>query len=130
MEMNDIINSREFRLLNFLIDQKVDNLRQTLKVIQSEIEYAFREGAEYPISTRTYEESGHSYEAKYEVLDVDIRRLKGIKSYFDDLEAIEAQISELVRFKLKLQNDYDFTHGDDTIQKQIFSNVSIPNENS
>ncbi len=130
MEMNDIINSREFRLLNFLIDQKVDNLRQTLKVIQSEIEYAFREGAEYPISTRTYEESGHSYEAKYEVLDVDIRRLKGIKSYFDDLEAIEAQISELVRFKLKLQNDYDFTHGDDTIQKQIFSNESILNENN
>lgn len=130
MEMNDIINSREFRLLNFLIDQKVDNLRQTLKVIQSEIEYAFREGAEYPISTRTYEESGHSYEAKYEVLDVDIRRLKGIKSYFDDLETIEAQISELVRFKLKLQNDYDFTHGDDTIQKQIFSNESILNENN
>lgn len=130
MEMNDVINSREFRLLNFLIDQKVDNLRQTLKVIQSEIEYAFREGAEYPISTRTYEESGHSYEAKYEVLDVDIRRLKGIKSYFDDLEAIEAQISELVRFKLKLQNDYDFTHGDDTIQKQIFSNESILNENN
>lgn len=130
MEMKDIINSREFRLLNFLIDQKIDEFKQTVRIIQSEVEFSFRESAQHPISTKTYEESGNSYEAKYEVIEADVRRLKGVRSYIDDLENLEKSINELVRFKLKLQNDYDFTHGDDTIQRQIFSNESISNENS
>lgn len=114
---DSIVAGEAFRALNLLIDQKAGELGGWINGIKSAVEHAFT----MP--------SGVSVRVSYEV---DGRRefplkaepsllVRDLAMYLEEITKLDHEIGELQRFKLRLLNDYDFTHGDDTEQKSVFA---------
>jgi hypothetical protein len=114
IENTQIIASEAFRALNVLIDQAA---LEAVGWANMAVEAASRP-PEYPdyVSTRTHEEGGNKVD-----LPITQATLKRIRSLADEaLNAIN-RAGEIQAFKLKLLNDYDFTKGDDTVQRSVFA---------
>lgn len=120
MENKDIINSREFKLINILIDQKVERLKAIEISLRAAMEQALKSTHNSEVPIRTFEEAGHGHN-RYFQLRFNMPAIKNSVCVF--LEEAEEQtdaIHSLMRVKLNLLNDYDFTRGDDSFQKQVF----------
>lgn len=117
MTEQEIINSQAFKAINLLIEQKANELRSYLKAGRDRIEYAHT-GAQYKTELRmfTYEE-GHG---KNQELDCWLHDAQAGAEMILHAATLEKEIGDLLRFKLRLLNDYDFTHGDDAEQKAVF----------
>jgi hypothetical protein len=117
MTNQEIIDSSAFKVLNHMIDTKVSFIESSLPYIKRETDYAFEGDYKYKsyLTTRVHDEGGDSVD-----LPVDLSKLKRIAEIIQDVIRTEEEINELQRQKLRLLNDYDFTHGDDSEQKKIF----------
>lgn len=67
------------------------------------------------IYTRTHEEGGTYVETV-----VNIGAISQVRFYMDEYEKTKREISDLMSQKCTLLNDWDYTKGDDTAQKEIF----------
>jgi hypothetical protein len=117
MTNEEIINSSAFNVLNHMIDEKADLIIRYLPWFKDEVNRLFSPEAKYKgcLRTRTHEEGADEID-----LPVNIYDLKSLIDRLTDVLKDAEQIGELQRQKLRLLNDYDFTHGDDTEQKKIF----------
>lgn len=124
MTEQEIINSQAFKVLNHMIDQKVDYLIKMLPWIKDEVNRLYDPNGGYKVkgyvSFRTYEEGQANKEETQVDLLVSLHELARISEYIQEVIKIEKEVGDLQRQKLRLLNDYDFTHGDDTEQKKIF----------
>lgn len=114
-----IIKSEAFRALNLLIDQQADTLRSYQMLILDQMKCLGdppRHGAEPMLCTRTHEENGRQGAP----LLFNMTDLGQIETTIADARRTEAMVASLVRFKLRLLNDYDFTHGDASEQIAVF----------
>lgn len=118
MTEQEIINSQVFKLINHQIDEKAEYVRRVLPWLKEEMNRLFdsNEGRyKSYLRTRTYEEGEMEVD-----LPVSLPDLQRLAARIEEIIQTEKQISELQRWKLRLLNDYDFTKGDDTLQKKIF----------
>lgn len=117
MTEQEIINSSAFKVLNHMIDQKADYIARCLPYIKDEVNRLFDPDTKYKgyLRTRTHAEGATEIDLPASLYD-----LKRISEMIDELAEAEKQIGDLQRQKLRLLNDYDFTHGDDSEQKKIF----------
>lgn len=121
----EIVTSQVFKAINLLIDEKAQELAMWQRWVIEDIERRVREGGQ--IDTRvSYEEGGRE---KGEVkLPFDSLRLSALQDTLASIHALEGEIEGLMKFKLQLLNDYDFTHGDPSIQRAIFGTLKAPVE--
>lgn len=117
MTEQEIMDSSAFKVLNHMIDEKASRIINYLPWFKDEVNRLFSEDTEYKgyITTRTYEEGNTKINMP--------ARLHDLRSLVTSLNRVidhEEEIAELQRQKLRLLNDYDFTHGDDSEQKKIF----------
>ena len=117
MDKNEIINSSAFKVLNLMIDEKADYIVRYLSYFKDEVNRLYDPETKYKgyIRTRTYDEGDADID-----LPVSLHDLKSLIDNLTDVIKGAEQIGELQRQKLRLLNDYDFTHGDDTEQKKVF----------
>lgn len=117
MTEQEIINSSAFKVLNHMIDEKADYIVNYLPFIKDEVNRLFDGGTKYKgsLRTRTYEEGSTEVD-----LPASLHDLERIAEMIQNVIRSEKEIGDLQRQKLRLLNDYDFTHGDDSEQKKIF----------
>lgn len=111
-----VLKSEGLRMINYQIDQAVEDLNQRLRILQSNFKDAFGEGergwrfgAAPDINVRTFAEGAQGREDV--PLAGDIDRLSDLRDDIDEIVAFQRQIAALGRLKLRLLNDYDFTKG-------------------
>jgi hypothetical protein len=117
MTEQEIINSQAFKLLNHMIDQKTDYVTKMLPWIKDEANRLYEPDSGYKsyVTTRTHQEGATQVD-----LPVNLLYLDQLADQIKEMSKVAQEINELQRQKLRLLNDYDFTHGDDTEQKKIF----------
>lgn len=117
MTKQEIIKSSAFKVLNHMIDEKANYVVTYLPFIKDEVNRLFDPETKYKgyLRTRTHEEGATEID-----LPASLHDLKRVAEMIQDVIRSEKEIGDLQRQKLRLLNDYDFTHGDDTEQKKIF----------
>ena len=123
-EPKNIVASPVFTAINLLLDQYAGKLLIVTTTLQSRFRHMTAPG--YPpdgidphVRTRV------SYETKDERrvrLPLDLTDVKQLRWHLDECERLDRAINELQRLKLRLLNDYDFTHGDTSEQIAVFGN--------
>lgn len=117
MDIDTILASDVFKYINWKIDSKVAQLDQVTETI---LKYQFQESRAYIIPIRIAEEKGLDTFKP----DIPIKVLPTSHEYlsflFTEITRLRSEIDELQRDKCVLINDYDYTHGDDKVQKSIF----------
>ncbi len=116
----DILSSEVFRTINLLIDRKFYSLMASQSSILDKMDRLLNQPNEYrpDIRTRTSAED-RRYGGEQPLL-FDNYELKQLAEMIADSIKQEEAIRELQREKLKLLNDYDFTHSDPSFQFQVF----------
>lgn len=117
MNEQEIINSSAFKVLNHMIDKKADYITRYLPFFKDEVNRLFEPETKYKgyLSIRTHDEGATKID-----LPVSLHELKSLVERLNDVFKQAEEIGDLQRQKLRLLNDYDFTHGDDSEQKKIF----------
>lgn len=119
-----IINSEVFKAINLLIDQHYGELIRTQAVIKKRMEHLLRErphGMRVEISTRvSYERGSITRPEDHKELLFSLPELRELGDFIRRVEREEEAIHSLMRYKLRLLNDYDFTHGDPSEQFSVF----------
>ena len=117
MNEQEIINSSAFKVLNHMIDEKADYITRYLPYFKDEVNRLFEPETKYKdyLRTRTHSEGATEID-----LPVSLYDLKSLVERLNDVFKQAEEIGDLQRQKLRLLNDYDFTHGDDSEQKKIF----------
>lgn len=113
-----LVQSEVFRALNLLIDQKVERLKADMEYVLTDAIPKTRKYKWQPsITTRVSYEEGEDREVPlpFEPMDVD-----QIISSCHAIKRLSEEIGSLQRFKLRLLNDYDFTHGENDEQIHVF----------
>jgi hypothetical protein len=109
----DIVNSGAFRAINVLLDQKAVELAQSMHGVRGRLDNIF--------SPVNFALSVNPEPSKSMTLPADpLALMSDIKLMLERLTSIHHELIDLKRFKLRLLNDPDFTHGDDTEQKMVF----------
>ena len=119
MTEQEIAQSSAFKAINVLIDEHVAEMRTLMNYVKEQTALAFQQQYTPTIDTRTYAEDGANRGAA--ALPAAPKMLEQIQGTLADIASLRAKVSELQRFKLRLLNEYDFTHGDDTTQKKVFA---------
>ena len=116
MTNEEIMNSQVFKFINHMIDDKASRLKYHCKELKNRIDYE----PSYPSQVDTRLEEEVRGRAPVE-LTFEIPAIKQMIEYhWANIVQLEREINELQREKLRLLNDYDFTKGDDSFQKEIF----------
>ena len=119
MTEQEIMESSAFKVLNHMIDQKAEYITNYLPWFKDEVNRLFDREQEAKckdyLSTRTYEEGDTNVE-----LPVRLHDLKSLVERLGEVFKQAEEINDLQRQKLRLLNDYDFTHGDNSEQRKIF----------
>jgi hypothetical protein len=117
-----IVESQAFVALNVLIQRKVVHLKWLHEVIENMMQQLLKQDSKYPpsVNTLTSYENKNFGEILLKFFDKDMERLRDM---IDEAVQEEKSISELVRYKLRLLNDYDFTHGENEEQLKVFGPV-------
>jgi hypothetical protein len=118
---NTILASPVLKALNLLIDQKLASLKMWQASIKGRME-RFTSPEYTPhavVRTRTHAEGGTEHRLLFSQQD-----LKDFRDIIAWATADEETIRELQQFKLRLLNDYDFTHGDNSEQLAVFGEPS------
>jgi hypothetical protein len=120
-----IITSQAFKAINMLIDGKVEEIVAWANHLKMRVDEAFEKpkaGYGASISIRTYEENvalGNNGHAEFQ-LPFQPSRLKDVGDIAADIEQLQKEVGDLQRFKLRLLNDWDFTHGNNQEQAKLF----------
>lgn len=116
MTDEEIMNSHVFKFINHRIDDKASRLILHCNELKNRINYE----PKYPSQVDTRLEQEVRGRAPVE-LTIEIPAIKqAIEYHWTNIVQLEREINELQREKLHLLNDYDFTKGDDSFQKEIF----------
>lgn len=117
MTEQEIIQSSAFKVLNHMIDEKADYITRYLPWFKDEVNRLFEPETKYKgyLRTRTHEEGATEID-----LPVSLHDLKNLVERLNEVFKTADEIGDLQRQKLRLLNDYDFTHGDDSEQRKIF----------
>ena len=105
MNESQIVNSREFQLINYMIDQKVQNLKFEIENIQYRTN--FKSSLARKISTRIYEEGSKDVE-----VDLDRVSFEQIAQIAENAIFLFKEINELQTLKCQLLGDVDFVTSD------------------
>jgi hypothetical protein len=119
IETSRIVESEAFRAINLLLDQKSEQLAQSIVGLRGRIDqcYSKTPGVPTDFQLRVSAEP----EKKVIKLAADpVMLISDLRVALEGLSQVYQEITSLKRFKLRLLNDYDFTHGDDTEQRQVF----------
>lgn len=113
MDNKDIVNSQAFKIINKIIDDKILIMQNAIFFIRDILsrKSEFNE----KIHTRIHEEG-----TVFVDLGVPNDYVQNIAYWSNEYKKAYEEITNLQKFKLHLINDYDFTHGDDSLQKEIF----------
>jgi len=115
----EIVESEAFRAINLLLAQKVQSLlfwQETAKLrMDMLLNGKHQYGSEEQVTIRVHEEGNQEVQ-----LPFNMNYLKDIREIIESAEKDKAVIAELTQFKLRLLNDYDFTHGDSAEQIIVF----------
>jgi hypothetical protein len=95
-----------------MIENKVSLIHQLSNTIQ----YRMKNMGGGDISVKTSYEEGSGYAP----LPLNIHVLEQIRDLIENIMRLRDEVGDLQRQKLRLLNDYDFTHGDKTDQKRVF----------
>lgn len=116
-----IVSSDAFKAINLLIDQRADELTMYLHSFRERVEQAFKPQFKEGIPVRvSYEPGGR---VSKELPADPSTLLSALDGGLEQIRRLKDQINELQRFKLRLLNDYDFTHGNDADQRAVFADV-------
>lgn len=118
MDISAIINGEAFRAINFLIDQKAQELAGWMRSIKSRVSNP-HQGY---VRVRTYQEVRNREKQEFN-LPMHPAELRDIGTAINEVARLDREINDLQLFKLRLLNDYDFTHGDDTIQREVLGSA-------
>jgi hypothetical protein len=113
----DIVQSECFRAINLLIDELAGEMQWRIGRVKTLVGEAFGDTNANFVRVRTSQEPGNSEHP----LPAAPYHFKDIAELAGEITKIENQISQMQRFKLRLLNDYDFTHGDDSLQRAVFA---------
>jgi len=118
---DEIVKSDVFKALNLVIDEEAQMVQSIIAALPGRIEQAFQE-SKYPstLDTRVSYESEDGRTRSGLTLAARLNDLEGIGKLIDQAIEGEKKVRELMRFKLRLLNDYDFTHGDASDQIAVF----------
>lgn len=121
MTPQEAVNGPVFRAINLLIDQEVGSIKFTLHTIQRRVTDAFSPTAAYhsSIDTRVSYEPGGRETGRVD-LGVKLHELADVGKWISQVVEAEKRVNELMRFKCRLMNDYDFTKGDPAEQVAVF----------
>lgn len=114
-----LVKSQVFTAINRLIDRNLNALLDYQNALEINMERLLtpKYHADSRISVRvSYEERGREERP----LPYPMHELKRMAEIIQSAQAAEVMIGELQRYKLRLLNDYDFTHGDPTEQIAVF----------
>ncbi len=115
----EIVTSDAFRAINLLIDEKAKELLMWLDHCRVGVGRAFDAPYKTALGIRvSYEGSDRLREERD--LPCDLHALKLAVSSVETADKLMGEIGDLQRFKLRLLNDYDFTHGDASEQLAVF----------
>jgi hypothetical protein len=114
-----ILNSQAFNVINHMIDEKAEELKGMLFILKDRVDQAFRPDQVYRpnVDTRIHEEDQCRGSVE---LPASVNSIKELTWYIEQVQLLETEIGNLQRQKLRLMNDWDFTHGNDAEQKKIF----------
>lgn len=108
-----IVESDVFKILNHQIDEHMKEIEWRIDFVKRGFDAAFKE--DDTIRTRTsYENNIHS------VVGARLHQLEQLADTITQISRHRSSINKIQILKLSLLNDYDFTHGDDTLQKEFF----------
>ncbi|HEY9656878.1 MAG TPA: hypothetical protein V6C65_00335 [Allocoleopsis sp.] len=120
MTENDVINSQAFKVINYLIDQKADELKGYMIGFQDRVKIMFRDHEYAPmVRTRIYEEDPKNGGRNFQ-LPAPCLEFKDLQHYLDTIQRLESEINGLQTFKCRLTGDWDFTKGDTSDMEAIF----------
>lgn len=107
-----------FTAINLLIDELAKDVELQVLAFKSRCaDVAHGQGIQHTISTRvSYDVNGR----EERTIDVSPSAFRDLASFGTEITNNLDQIQRLQRFKLRLANDWDFTHGDDTLQKKLW----------
>ena len=121
LDTKTILESQAFRAINLMIDQRVAALLRWHKIIEDKMQMILSppHRGYTGITVRTAEE--HNGQAP-KLVGLKFRRgeLNELSACFASAEHEERMISELMQFKLRLQNDPDFSSRDNADQLAVF----------
>jgi hypothetical protein len=118
-----ILQSESFRALNVFIDNQAKHLvwlHEVLKHRMERILQPSKYGAEPTISTRSAQEDENNDEIP---LLFESRDFDNIINHMKEIKETESLIGQLVLYKIRLLNDWDFTKGDNSEQIAVFGPV-------
>ncbi len=112
---DEIVASEAFKVINYQIDQLVAEIQVQSNYIQQRLDHK----PTFPpsITTRVSYEDGGRNEIP---LTYDNHDLESVARSIERVLSAETQIRDLMSLKLRLLNDWDFTHGDTATQTAIF----------
>ena len=112
----EIVNSPVFKALNLLIDEAVEEIIWRSASLQRALEPS---AYGMTIDTRvSYEEGGR--DAGRRALPVDVQSVSDGIQNAQAVAELRERVRNLNTFKLRLLNDYDFTHGRLDTHKAVF----------
>lgn len=123
MTNEDIVKSQAFKAINQLIDAKAAELKLLGGLLKRRVDDAFSENAMVTgVRVRcSYEVTDNWDPSKtFLALGFDLNEMKRISEMPMEMIRLKQEIGELMSFKLRLLNDYDFTHGDPSEQIKMF----------
>lgn len=115
---DEIVGSEAFRAINLLIDEKAADLAVWMTSFKTKTDATFN--SKGSVRVRTSREPG---EPERDLPAHPHALLSALDGHLDAIRRISDEINSLQRYKLRLLNDYDFTHGDDAAQKAVFTGL-------
>lgn len=118
-----IVKSEAFKAINMLVDAKAEELRAVLNAFKSRVATVVappQHGSSPYVDTRVSYEEPRRGERQHLDLPFDPVLMDQLRWYIDETARLQREINELQRFKLRLLNDYDFTHGNNVEQIELF----------
>jgi hypothetical protein len=117
-----LVQTEVFRALNLLIDHHAGNVLRWQAHIKAQMEHALRADHTHRpgLATRVSYERPNTTSTDSSLLIFEKSILKAIAESIQEAMQSEAMVGELMRFKLRLLNDYDFSHGDASEQIAVF----------
>jgi cellulose biosynthesis protein BcsQ len=124
MENSEILKSQAFKVINKMIDDKAKQIDGYISLLKDIVTMPPGVGFEFRVNVRTSEETGKGVYGEEKKFPIRSDFIERVKWFLEEIDKEKSMISDLQSFKLKLLNDWDFTKGDDRLQKEIFGNDS------
>jgi hypothetical protein len=123
MTDQEILKSREVRMINIMIDSRVQELVQLdLRIKGICTSFSQDDQKHESVRTRIHQEDPFN-QGGSEIGLYCIDLINRLPDLLVDRARLKEDIRKLNVTKLNLLNDYDFTGGDDSFQKSVFGDI-------